>query len=64
MELEDVPLGESLNEMLKVNNPNPIINTITNNSTVMNLRFYLQEIINRVLELSNSRNKKNIYKYC
>jgi hypothetical protein len=49
--------------MLKVNNPYPLINTITNNSIVLNLRFQLQEIIDRVLELSNSGDKKNVYKY-
>jgi len=62
IELEDVPLGESLDEMLEVNNPHPI-NTITNNSTVLNLGFQLQETIDRVLELSNSGDTKNVYKY-
>jgi len=57
IELEDIPLEESLDE---INNHNPI-NTIK--PTVLNLGFQLQEIIDRVLELSTSEDKKNVYKY-
>ena len=63
IELEDIPLEKSLDEMLEVNNSYPLINIITNDSAVLNLGFQLQETIDWVLELSNSGDKKNVYKY-
>ena len=38
-DIEDIPFKESLDEMLKVNNSYSLINTITDNSAVLNLGF-------------------------